>query len=1062
MTDVVLGLQSSLAARYVVEREIGEGATAQVYLARDTKHDRRVALKILRPELTNAVSGERFLREIRVAAGLQHPSILALYDSGETLDSVYFVMPFVEGETLRERLEHGSALPVPEAMRILTEIADALTYAHSMGVIHRDVKPENILLAGGHAFIGDFGIAHAVGFVPEGRLTGEGRVVGTAPYMSPEQAAGDATVDGRSDQYSLACVFHEMLSGRALFPGRTPQSAMSRRLTTPPPRLHRRRRDVPAGVDRALARALAPDPADRFPTPNEFAQTVAEALTTAVVTRRVSWRTGVVAALAAAVASAAVGVYLWRGTRAPPLDRGLYAVMPFVHRGERLPELLGDDCQLLLAAALSHWRDLQLVDELRVKSAYAQYAGDAAELTDALTAARSLGAGMLIWGDVRPIGDSVYVRAALYDVGLQGRTLREFRIGVARGLADVSTRFRQLADSLLLRGGGGAAAADAMGTSSLEAWRAYADAHRALGEWDLERARQGFERAIELDAQYPQAYLGLAQTIGFTGAPDRGAWREAATLAVALRERLAPADREVAAAVLDLAEGRFQQSCARYRTMLARDSLDFRAWYGLGECQAADPFVIADARSRSGWRFRSSQAAAIAAYARALALTPAAHGAFRGRASSRLSELFYTDMYRLKHGYRLVAGDTLRYASFPSLEADTLAFVPFSITDLYAGKPETEPATQAAAVSRNRVLVRGMTERWAAAFPRSADAAEGHARSLEAVGELTSAARGRAGALQLVQRARGLARDSTQAFRLAAAEVRLLLKMGAIADAARLADSVLRQPLPRGAETSMRAAALAAFTGRTHTAAALYSEAAPALPTTSLPVLPSGTTLTVPPPILSTALALSVYAAFGAPADSIRDIWDRAVRMIAATFRPDRRSAVTAAILKEPAALGYPVLGPTSLHRAPAPGALLVLEQQAALLRGDTAMLRARADEAIQATRSNPMAGLDIKYVFHTARQLLDTRDSARALALLDPLLGSLPTAPANLLDDAVDVATLVRTMALRAELAAAARDTDRAARWASGVVALWNGGDPPVADVVRRMRTIAGRSRRF
>jgi hypothetical protein len=876
--------------------------------------------------------------------------------------------------------------------------------------------------------------------------------------MSPEQAAGDATVDGRSDQYSLACVFHEMLTGRTLFPGRTPRSAMSRRLTTPPPRLRSSRRDVPSRVDRALARALAPDPAHRFPTPNAFAETIGEALTTAVVTRRVSWRTATVAALVAAVASAAVGVYLWRGQQAPPLDGGLYAVMPFVHRGDRLPELLGDDCQLLLVNALSYWRDVRLVDELRVKSAYAQYAGDRADLRDALTAARALGAGLLIWGDVRPLGDSIYVRAAVYDVGLNGRALREFRIGIARGLSDVSARFRKLADSLLLREAGTAVAADAMGTTSLEAWRAYAEAHRALGEWDLARARRGFERAVEVDARYPQAYLGLAQTIGFAGTPNRGDWQAAAAHAVALGERLAPSDRELAAALLDLAEGRFQQACGRYRTMLRRDSLDFRAWHGLGECQAMDPVVIADPRSRSGWRFRSSQAAAIAAHARALALTPAVHRAFRGQASSRLTSLFYADANRLKHGYRLVAGDTLRYAAFPSLEGDTLAFVPFSLTDLYAGKPETQPATQAAAVSRNRALVRGITERWVAAFPRSADAAEGHARSLEAVGELTSASRTRPGALQAVRRARALAREPTQALRLAAAEVRLLVKTGAFRDAARLADSVLGQPLPPNAETSMRAAALAALMGRVHAAAALYSEAGPALATTSLPVLPTGATLTVPPPILSTALALSVYAAFGAPADSIRVMWDRAVGMIAVMFPPERQAAVTAAILKEPAAIGYSVLGPTLLHRSTPPGTLWIIEQQAALLRGETRMVRTRVDGEIQAYRANPTAPIDVKYAFHTARQLLEMRDSARARSLLDLLLDPLPAAPASLLDDAVDVATLVRAMALRAELAAAARDADRAARWASGVVALWNGADPPVADVVRRMRTIAGR----
>jgi serine/threonine-protein kinase len=1054
MTDVMLGNVSRLTARYVVEREIGEGATAKVYLARDTKHDRRVALKILRPELANALSGERFLREIRVAAGLQHPSILALYDSGETADSVYFVMPYVEGKTLHERLEGDGALPVADAVRILTEIAGALTYAHAHGVVHRDVKPENILLADGHAYISDFGIAHAVGFAPEARLTGEGRVVGTAPYMSPEQAVGDATVDGRGDQYSLACVFHEMLTGRTLFPGRTPKSAMTRRLSTPPPRLRRSRRDVPSGVDRALARALALDPAHRFPTPNAFAEAVAEALATAVVTRRVSWGAAAVAALVAVAASAAVGAYLWRGERPAPLDGALYAVMPFVHRGDRLPALLGDDCQLLLVNALSHWRDVRLVDELRVKSAYAQYAGDDAELEDALRAARSLGAGMLIWGDVRPIGDSIYVRAALYDVRLNGRALREFRIGIARGLSDVSARFRGLADSLLLRETGTTVAADAMGTRSLEAWRAYADAHRALGEWDLPRARRQFERAVEVDPQYPQAYLGLAQAIGFGGTPDRSAWREAAAHAVALSARLPSSDRDLASALLDLAEGRFQEACGRYRAMLGRDSLDFRAWHGLGECQAMDPIVIPDARSRSGWRFRSSQAAAIAAYSRALTLTPAVHRAFRGRAFSRLTRLFYAEMNRNKRGYRVVGADTARYGAYPELDGDTLTFIPYPLADLRARTSEIQPASHPTAVARNRELLRAVTERWVRSFPASADASESYAQSLDATGQLTTA-------LEFTRRARTLARDSTQRFRLGATEVRLLLKTGAFERAAREADSLLRAPRPRDAETAMRAAALAALTGRVHAAASLFAEAGPALPPFVLPTLSDGSRVSVPPAVLSSALGLSVYAAFGAPADSIRAQWRRLAEASLPDVPPERRPDVAAALLHRPAALAYGALGPTTLHRTPPANALWVLEQQVALLRGDTTMVRARADTAIAYVRAKPTVPLFVTYVLHTARQLLGARDTLRATALLDLLLDALPSAPADLLDDAVDAATLVHVMALRAELAAAARDMTRAARWASAAATLWRSADAPLADTVERMRSIAAQARR-
>jgi tRNA A-37 threonylcarbamoyl transferase component Bud32 len=1053
MTDVVPGLQSSLAARYVVEREVGEGATARVFLASDTKHDRRVALKILRPELANALSGERFLREIRVAAGLQHPNILALYDSGETTESLYFVMPYVEGETLRERLDRGGALPLAEAVRILTEIADALTYAHAHGVVHRDVKPENILLADGHAYIGDFGIAYAVRFVPEARLTGEGRIVGTAPYMSPEQAAGDDKVEGASDQYSLACVFYEMLAGRTLFPGRTPRSVIARRFKTPAPHLRRIRRDVPAAVDRALAKALAEDPAARFPTPKAFAEAVSAAHAE-WLSRRSRWRSGLwpaVAGLAAVVA----GVWVVAHREPiPPLDRSLYAVMPFTHAGSGIPELAGDDCQLLLLTALSHWRDVRLADELRVKSAYAQHAAAGADLHGVLTAARALGAGMMLWGDVRPVGDSIYVRAALYDVAGGGRTVRQYSVRLARGLSDISRKFRQLADSLILHEPGTAVAADAMGTSSLDAWRAYAAGHRALGEWELVAARRAFERAVELDPQYPQAYLWLAQTGGFEGMQRRTAWRDAAARAAALRERLAPADRELALALLAIAEAQFPEACSRYRAMLRRDSLDFRAWYGLGDCQALDRIVVEDARSPSGWRFRSSQAAAIAAYARALALTPSAHRAFRGRAFARLNALLYGEMSHFKRGYRVVVADTSRYGAFPSLDHDTLTFVPYPLADLYAGKPETRPATHAAAVGRTREALLDLTAGWMRGFPTSVDAVAAYAHALEVAGQIASPRRREPSALQMTRRARALAIDSAHQFRLASNETRLLLKIGDYDAAASLADSLLSGPL-REVEAGARSAGLAALVGRAHLAAALAADTAPG---GAQPMLPDGTPVVVPGAALRTALSLEVYGAFGGPTDTLRALWNRVLSDIRTWTPADQRERAIVAALHAPAPLVYPVLGPTQLHRAPPANAPWLLDMQAAVTRGDHAAVLARLESLLADARANPWRWrpTSSRFALGAAQLALALGDTARAVALLDFLLDGVPAAHDQLLEDAAEVAALVRAMAVRADLATAVRDHARAARWAGAVAALWQHPDPVAAPTAIRMRAIA------
>ena len=257
--------------RFVIERELGRGGMAVVFLARDLKHDRQVALKMLRPEVGAAIGRERLEREILVTARLQHPHILPLHDSGETDGRLYYVMPYVAGESLRARLTRESTLPVEEAVRLTREVADALDHAHAHGVVHRDIKPENILLADGHAVVADFGIARTVAAAVGETLTGLGIALGTPAYMSPEQAAGDAEVDGRSDIYSLACVVYEMLAGRPPWIAATTQALLARRFTEEPASLRPLRPEVAAPIDRAVRRALAPEPDARFRTAGDFA-----------------------------------------------------------------------------------------------------------------------------------------------------------------------------------------------------------------------------------------------------------------------------------------------------------------------------------------------------------------------------------------------------------------------------------------------------------------------------------------------------------------------------------------------------------------------------------------------------------------------------------------------------------------------------------------------------------------------------------------------------------------------------------------------------------------------
>jgi serine/threonine-protein kinase len=273
-------IQTDLADRYTLDRELGRGGMASVLLARDLQHDREVALKVLHPELASTVGADRFKREIRVAARLQHPNILGILDSGETLGGqLWFTMPFVEGENVYQRLQREYRLAPAEALRIATAAASALACAHEQGVVHRDIKPDNILLSGDQVLVADFGVARAVSEVQE-QLTATGMVVGTPTYMSPEQASGDKAIDGRTDIFALGCVLYEMLAGEPPFTGPTPQAALMRRFMGPPRPL-RPMVDVPEHVESAIVRSLARDPAERFATAAELSDALAGRVTPA-------------------------------------------------------------------------------------------------------------------------------------------------------------------------------------------------------------------------------------------------------------------------------------------------------------------------------------------------------------------------------------------------------------------------------------------------------------------------------------------------------------------------------------------------------------------------------------------------------------------------------------------------------------------------------------------------------------------------------------------------------------------------------------------------------------
>ncbi|HSD30994.1 MAG TPA: protein kinase [Gemmatimonadales bacterium] len=338
-----------------MERELGRGGMATVYLARDSKLNRLVAIKVLRPELSDLLGRERFLREIEIAAGLQHANILPLYDSGATDSLLYYVMPYVEGETLRDRLEREKQLPLEDALQVAREVAEALSYAHSLGLVHRDIKPANILLSGGHALVADFGIARAITAAGGEQLTERGIAVGTPAYMSPEQGSGQDPIDGRSDVYALGCVLYEMLAGDPPFSGRTAQAIIARHLQERPPSLRVVRPTVTLGVQRVIETALAKIPADRYATGTQLIAALEAALR-----GRADWRRRLarIAALIVVLGGAAT---FWRFVlaRTRTLDSNKVVVFPLVERGG---QGAGERVALMIGSALEHTEPLKWID----------------------------------------------------------------------------------------------------------------------------------------------------------------------------------------------------------------------------------------------------------------------------------------------------------------------------------------------------------------------------------------------------------------------------------------------------------------------------------------------------------------------------------------------------------------------------------------------------------------------------------------------------------------------------------------------------------------------------
>jgi serine/threonine-protein kinase len=474
VNDLQQRLERGLSGRYTLERELGQGGMAVVFLANDLRHDRKVALKVLRPEISAEIGAERFLREIKMAAGLTHPHILPVHDSGEADGLLFYVMPNMEGRSLRERLDAERQLSLEQALKITREVAAALDYAHRHNVVHRDIKPENILLHEGSAMVADFGIGKALS--GNGSITQTGMALGTPAYMSPEQGGGESDVDGRSDLYSLGCVLYEMLAGEPPFTGPTAQAIIAKRFVSPIPKV-RTTRDVPETVDEAVTRALARTPVDRFTTAAEFAEAL-----------RVTHRTPP------------------ESQKGAPALKAI-AVLPLANMSaDPENEYFADGMTEEIINALAKVPGLQVAS----RSSCFAFKG---KQVDIRQVGEKLGVGTLLEGSVRKIGNRIRITAQLINVENGYHLWSET---YDRQLEDVfaiqDEISRAIVDALKLRLGSDTDQL-VVPTKNLEAYNLYLKArffYHRFTEPSLRKSLDFYQHVLLQEPGYARAYAGMA------------------------------------------------------------------------------------------------------------------------------------------------------------------------------------------------------------------------------------------------------------------------------------------------------------------------------------------------------------------------------------------------------------------------------------------------------------------------------------------------------------------------------------------------------------------------
>lgn len=1005
-----------LDGRFTDLRPIGAGGSATVYRATDAQSGTDVAIKVLRLEASNAMGRARFEREMRAISEVRHPGVLPLIaagiiEEGDLQGCPYFAMPLVDGESLRVRLTRERQLAVPEATRIVLDILDALSAAHATGVIHRDVKPENILLDGTRVLVADFGIARLTEG-GNGLTSSTGVIVGTPRYMSPEQASGDRTLDHRSDIYSVAILFYELLAGEPPFAGPNAQATLARHVLEPPPPLGIVRSDTPPALVAVIESALAKAPAARPRSADEFARAIRSATAgDGPHARGSSIRRFAAAAGALLLVMVAAILMRWVPT-APVLSSNLLAVLQLVRADPSAAAGVEDRVR----SALRRWTGLTVVDVLEMASRNVP----TDDLAAAAKRARALGAGLAVVGRVERRGGHNVVSLSLVDVTGTPAVRRSIVMTLDDSAVKQSLAVDAATDSLLLP-------ATVLRVSSrvYPAVLAYGDGAAALRAWDLDAAGRAFARASAEDPAYSEARLWLALVRAWTERPA-AEWAYLVTTAGDRDSALAALDSERLAALRLQVGGDLAGACATWESLARATPRDYSLWYSLATCLRSDHLVVPS--GRGAWRFRASRHAAVGAYRRALELLPTSHRALSDRSFESVRGLMLTSMTEYVPG-RSARGE--EFAGMPALDGDSLVLVALPMRVLEEGRADALPATHREAVMRQRHAFDSLATSWATAFPRSPAALLARAIAYEMTGD--------ARMLPAVEAARRAAGSATDTLLTASVHVRMLVKLGVQQprwmDSARaLSDVLVRRYARDTLADHGTAAMLAALTGRVHLAAEILR----------LPNAGAGPST----PLDVEGRVLMLYAASGAYPDSVQAITVR-VQRYTEQLAPPEQAAFRMALVGRAATLAWPGAMPAAAAKLRGQGDYL-LDAQLQLADGDSAGA-ARALREVVARRTAPPADRTLDAVCPEALVMARAGYLREGHEWLLGTLGAIQVAPPSLFTDAASSVIVGRCLAIGGSLASLAGDPVSATRLRDGGRRLWASADAATVGVLAK-----------